>query len=361
MHTRFVPRLIGLATMASLALVCSTASVSAAPLGFYQVNLTSDVPGLAPNLDPNLKNPWGFSFSATSPFWVSNQVTGTATLYNAFGVPNALVVSIPPTPGGGPTGQVFAGGQGFVMKSNAGNATFVFATLDGTIDAWNGGTTAQIQASTAGAVYTGLALVGSNLYAADTVGNKIDVFNNSFNPTTVSGNFVDPNVPAGFTPYNIQNINGKLYVEYALEDQPGGFIGVFDANGNFLQHISDSHLNSPWGITLAPTTFGEFGGMLLVGNEGNGMINAFDPLTGMFMGTLSDGAGNPIVNDGLWAIGFRAPGGTFDPNALYFVAGINDENDGLFGEIKVAPEPSTLVLFGLGSLTMLVRRRFARG
>jgi len=196
MHTRFVPRLIGLAAMASLALVCSTTSVSAAPLGFYQVNLTSDIPGLAPNLDPNMKNPWGMSFSATSPFWVSNQLMGTAGLYNAFGVPNALVVSIPPNPGGGPTGQVFVGGQGFVMQGGAGNATFVFATLDGTIDAWNGGTTAQIQASTAGAVYTGLALVGSNLYAADTVGNKIDVFNNSFNPTTVSGNFVDPNVPA---------------------------------------------------------------------------------------------------------------------------------------------------------------------
>jgi uncharacterized protein (TIGR03118 family) len=348
--------------MASLALVSSTASVSAAPLGFYQVNLTSDVPGLAPNLDPNLKNPWGFSFSATSPFWVSNQVTGTSTLYNAFGVPNALVVSIPPTPGGGPTGQVFAGGQGFVMKGGAGNATFVFATLDGTIDAWNGGTTAQVQAmTTTGAVYTGLAIAGSNLYAADTRNNKIDVFSNTFDPKTVSGNFVDPNVPAGFTPYNIQTVDGKLYVEYSKRDTPGGYIGVFDLNGNFLMHLSDSHFDEPWGITLAPTTFGEFGGMLLVGNEGNGMINAFDPLTGMFMGTLSDGAGHPIVNDGLWAIGFRAPGGTFDPNALYFVAGINDENDGLFGEIKVAPEPSTLVLFGLGSLTMLVRRRFARG
>jgi uncharacterized protein (TIGR03118 family) len=362
MHSGFVTRACRLTVMASAVIVGAASVVSADPLGYFQVNLTSDILGLAPNFDPNLKNPWGMSFSATSPFWVSDQVTGVATLYNALGVPNALVVTTPPSPGGGPTGQVFVGGQGFAMKNNGGNATFVFATLDGAIDAWNGGTSAVQQVGTPGAVYTGLAVAGSNLYAADTAGNKIDVFNNTFSPTSVSGSFVDPNVPAGFTPYNIQTINGKLYVEYALEDQPGGFIGVFDTNGNFLQHISDSHLDSPWGITMAPLAFGQFGGALLIGNEGNGMINAFDPITGMFLGTLSDANGHPIVNEGLWAIGFRAPGGTFDPNALYFFAGINDEHDGLFGKIDPVPEPSTLVLLqlGLGSLALFVRRRIAR-
>jgi uncharacterized protein (TIGR03118 family) len=362
MRIGFVTRAFGLAVMASAVIAGGSTVASADPLGYVQVNLTSDIQGLAPNFDPNLKNPWGTSFSATSPFWVSDQVTGVSTLYNAFGAPNPLVVSIPPTPGQGPTGQVFVGGQGFTLKNGGGAATFAFATLDGTIDAWNGGTSAVLQASTPGAVYTGLAVVGSKLYASDSVGNKIDVFDNSFSPTTVSGSFVDPNVPAGFTPYNIQNINGKVYVEYALEDQPGGYIGVFDADGHFLQHLSDSHLDSPWGITLAPITFGQFGGDLLIGNEGNGMINAFDPITGAFRGTLSDANGNPIVNEGLWAIGFRAPGGAFDPNALYFFAGINDEHDGLFGKIDPVPEPSTLVLLqlGLGSLTLALRRRIAR-
>src|SRR5689334_11765008 len=214
MRTGFVTRAIGLAALTGVVMASGATSVSADPLGYWQMNLTSDIQGLAANFDPNLKNPWGMSFSATSPFWVSDQVTGVATLYNAFGVPNALVVTTPPTPGGGPTGQVFAGGQGFNLKpgTGTGTATFIFATLDGTIDAWNGGTSATVQnSSTTGGVYTGLAIAGSNLYAADTVGNKIDVYNSSFDHTTVSGNFVDPNVPAGFTPYNIQNINGKLY------------------------------------------------------------------------------------------------------------------------------------------------------
>src|SRR5262249_53199397 len=142
--------------------------------------------------------------------------------------------------------------------------------------------------------------------------------------------FIDPNVPAPFTPYNIENVGGKLYVEYAVRNQPGGYVAVFDANGNLLQHISDPHLNSPWGVTLAPSTFGQFAGDLLVGNFGDGTINAFNPTTGAFIGTISDGNGNPLVNSGLWAIEFRAPGSTFDPSALYFNAGINNEVDGLF-------------------------------
>jgi uncharacterized protein (TIGR03118 family) len=316
-----------------------------AAVSYFQVNLTSDISGLAANTDPNLKNPWGMSFSATSPFWLSDQVTGVSTLYSGAGVPNSLVVTTPPA---SPTGQVFAGGLGFQMGGGAGNATFIFSTLSGTIDAWNGGTAAAIQFTALdGAVYTGLAQLGSELYAADTRNNKIDVFNNTFQKITPTGTFVDPAVPAGLTPYDIQTINGQLYVEYARRNTPGGFVSVFDANGNLLRHIDDPHLNSPWGVTLAPAGFGQFANDLLVGNFGDGKINAFDPVTGAFLGTLSDQSGNPIVNSGLWAIHFRAPGSGFDSNALFFAAGINGEANGLFGAIDVVPEPATVSTAGL--------------
>lgn len=230
---------------------------------------------------------------------------------------------------------------------SGGSPLFVFATLSGTIDAWNSGSSALTQfTATDGAVYTGLAQAGSVLYAADTRNGKIDVFNSVFQKTAASGPFTDPSVPAGFTPYNIQNINGKLYVEYSKQNAPGGFVGVFDTNGNLLQHISDAHLNAPWGVTLAPAGFGQFGNDLLVGNFGDGRINAFDP-TGTFLGTLSDANGDPIVNSGLWALQFRSPLSTFDSNALFFTAGINNQADGLFGEIQATPEPTTLSMLGL--------------
>ncbi len=270
-----------------------------------------------------------------------------------------MVVSTPPVPGPGPTGQVFAGGLGFVISPGV-NANFIFSTLAGTIDAWNSGTSAvQKFAATDGAVYTGLAQAGSLLYAADTANGKIDVFNTTFQKTTVSGTFVDPNVTPGFTPYDIQNVGGKLYVEYAQRGSPGGFVAVFDTNGNLLQHISDPHLNSPWGVTLAPAGFGQFGSDLLVGNFGDGTINAFDPVTGAFLGTLSNANGTPIVNNSLWAINFRSPGSGFDPNTLFFSAGINNEVDGLFGSIEVVPEPATLGTFGfaLAAAVLLKMRR----
>ncbi len=336
-----------------------TAPVSADPVGFVQTNLTSNIPGLAANFDPNLRNPWGMSFGLNTPFWVSDQMAGVSTLYNALGVPQALIVTIPPSPGAGPTGQVFAGGQGFTMNTGA-QASFVFATLDGTIDAWSGGTTAVIQHTTPGAVYTGLAIDGNMLYAADNVNGRIDVFSNTFQPVIPSGSFTAPNVPPGLLPYNIQNIGGKLYVEYGVDGVPGGYIAVFDANGNFLMAINDTHLDEPWGITLAPLTFPGFGGALLVGNFGNGMINAFDPITGAFLGTLMGANGMPIVNEGLWALAFRSPASSFDPNALFFTAGINDENDGLFGEIRVVPEPSTITLIPLGLSAIALALRRAR-
>ena len=358
-------RLFGHAVALAGVFVWVATSAAAGPIRFQQINLTSNVPNLAPNTDPNLRNPWGMSFGPSTPFWVSGQLTGVATLYNAAGARQPLVVTIP---GGGsattgPTGQAFVGGQGFTMKNGGGTATFVFATLQGTIDAWNGGNTAIVQdISTTGAVYTGLTVANSRLYAADNENGRIDVYDTSFNPTTVSGTFVDPNLPTGFVPYNIELINGQLYVTYNMEGSDAGFIGVFDLNGNFIRQISDSHLESPWGMTLAPMTFGQFGGDLLVGNEDEGTINAFDLLSGSFLGTLSDTSGNPIVNTGLWSLAFRAPGSGFDPNALFFTAGINDEEDGLFGEIVPAaavPEstPFVLVVFGVLGLAAAKWRR----
>jgi uncharacterized protein (TIGR03118 family) len=347
-----------LSIIAGLTIMILTAGGAAA--GYVQTNLTSDIPALAANLDPNLKNPWGVSFGLNTPFWVSDQGTNVATLYNAAGGPQALIVSTPPLtpPPIGPTGQLFVGGAGFTMNVG-GSATFVFATLAGTIDAWNGGTSAITQFTASdGAVYTGLALAGSLLYAADMRNGKIDVFTNTFAKTIVSGSFIDPSVPAGFTPYDIQNVGGKLYVEYAKRNFPGGFVGVFDVNGNLLQHIADAHLNSPWGVTLAPATFGQFGGDLLVGNFGDGLINAFNPVTGAFLGTLLDGAGHSIVNSGLWALHFRDPASTFSSNTLFFTAGINSEQDGLFGAISVAgvPGPATLLLLAVGVAALCVLR-----
>lgn len=355
MDSRVTKRVLAILTLA-------TGIASGGPMGYFQTNLTSDIDLLAANTDPNLKNPWGMSFGLNTPFWVSDQVTNLATLYNAAGSPQALVVSIPPSspPPRGPTGQVFVGGLGFTMTSG-GAALFTFATLAGTIDAWNGGSSAAIQFSAPdGAVYTGLAQAGSLLYAADTRNGKIDVFNSSFQKTTVTGTFTDASVPFGFTPYDIQNVGGKLYVEYAKQNAPGGFVGVFDPNGNLTQHISDAHLNSPWGITMAPAAFGQFGGDLLVGNFGDGTINAFDPVSGAFLGTISDVTGKPLVDSGLWALQFRSAQSNFDPNALFFTAGINGQADGLFGEIQVAstPEPTTLSMFGLalGVLALAIRK-----
>jgi uncharacterized protein (TIGR03118 family) len=329
---------------------------------FSQTNLVSDNSGVATTTDPNLVNPWGIANSATSPFWISDQGTGVSTLYNGAGAITPLVVSIPAaaTPPNGPTGIVFAGGAGF-----AGSPLFIFSTLQGTIAAWAGsdGTTAVTEATPPGAVYTGLALAnngsGNFLYAANSVGG-IDVFNSNFAKVSLSGSFTDPNLPAGFTPYNIQNIGGDLYVEYSDGVGLGdGVVDVFDANGNFIKRlITGGSLDNPWGITLAPAGFGSFGGDLLVGNNGNGEINAFNPTNGAWIGTLDNNSGNPIVNSGLWALEFRTGGTDVNTDALYFTAGINGQKDGLFGSIQATtPEPGTLVLLGSGLVGLIFSRR----
>jgi uncharacterized protein (TIGR03118 family) len=353
-----MPKNLPLLRFASAA--CTIALASAPALSyadsFIQTNLVSDIAGLANNTDPNLKNPWGVSFTPTSPFWTSDQATGLATLYNATGAPQSLVVTIPgsPTPPTGPTGTVFnAATSGFNL--NGTKATFIFDNLNGTISAWNGGTVATVEATTPGAIYTGLAqnAAGTLLYAANSNSTgSIDVFNSLWAPTTVSGGFIDPNAIAGFVPFNIQSIGSNLFVTYARLGpggvaMPGGYVDEFDANGNFIKRIATGgSLFAPWGLTLAPANFGSFSNDLLIGNFGNGEILAYDATSDMFLGTLNGIDGNPIVNGNLWALETRT-GGTFNPNAVYFSAGINNQQDGLFGELTEVPEPATI--FGTAS------------
>jgi uncharacterized protein (TIGR03118 family) len=337
---------------------------------FAQTNLASDVPGLAAHTDPNLKNPWGISQSATSPFWVSNQVSGNSTLYNTSGTPQALVVTIPNAgapPSTGPTGQVFNTTSDFLL-GNGQKALFMFANLDGSISGWNGGlgTNAQLAVTTTDASsFTGLALANTGsasfLYAANDGLGRIDAFNGTFGKATLAGNFTDPNLPAGFTPYNIQNINGTLYVTYENQQTGGGVVNAFDLNGNFLHRVAANGaagpLMSPWGLAIAPAGFGTLGGDLLVGNETDGHISIFNPTTGTFLGQISDVNGNPITNTGLWGLTFGNGGNGGDPHTLYFNAGINGEVDGLFGALTAVPEPGSVVLLGVGGLLVLAARR----
>jgi uncharacterized protein (TIGR03118 family) len=351
--------------------------VAAAGTVYREIDLVSDIPGLAAVTDPKLKNPWGMSFSATSPFWISNGGTNTSTLYTGAGVPNALVVSIP---GAVPTGQVFNSAGATRFTITPGNpALFIFAAIDGSISGWNPAvnmTNAIVKVgASSNRVYTGLALAGAGastfLYAANFKSAQIDVYDSNFAPATLAGNFTDPTLPAGYAPFNIELVGTNLYVEYAKvsingDDDPGpgnGFVSVFDTNGNFVRRlISRGALNSPWGITLAPSGFGDFSNDLLVGNFGDGRINAFDPATGALLGTLQDGSSNPIVIDGLWALKVRLGGPSVDPNRVYFTAGINDEADGLFGALAATPEPGTLTMMGIATLAAAIamRRRRAR-
>lgn len=352
---------------------------------YIQTNLVSDLPGLAQITDPQLVNPWGVSESATSPFWVSNQGVSTATLYSITGGttvskvninPPSGFVAIPTTASGpqGPTGQVSNSGSNFPV-ANGGNgqaARFIFANLNGTISAWNGGTSATVQATTPGAVYTGLAINASQsrLYAANGAG-RIDVFDAAFAPVSLPGTaFVDPNLPAGLAPFNVQDIGGKVYVTFAPAGRANqiaatagmGVVAVFDENGVFQQElIRGSQLAAPWGIAQAPLSFGQFGGDLLVGNFSfaDSAINAFNPVTGAFLGTIPVNVGSNTPG-GLWDLTFGNGGAGGDPNVLYFADGINGERDGLFAAISSVPEPSTLVVLATALMVWVGRRLGSR-
>ena len=330
---------------------------------FVQHNLVSDLPGIADHLDPNLVNPWGIASSNTSPFWLSDNGTGLSTLYNGNGGLIALKVSVPPPPGssdnGAPTGIAFNPTTAFNVAPGQ-PASFIFATEQGTISGWNSAVNAtravpMIDRSATGAVYKGLTMstrsTGPLLYAANFNSGKIDVFDGNLAPVNLPNAFLDPSIPAGFAPFNIQDLGGMLYVVYARQDaarhddvagRGNGYVNVFDLNGLLLQRlVAGGALNSPWGLAIAPPNFGEFAGALLVGNFGDGAINVYNPATGAPMGSLSDSKGAPIRIPGLWGLRTGNGGSGGDSNALYFAAGIAGpdaiESHGLFGSIQAAP------------------------
>jgi uncharacterized protein (TIGR03118 family) len=338
------------------------------PSAFHQTNLVADEPGVAPLTDPTLVNAWGISLNANGgAIWVSAHGTGISPLYSGDVNGSALVRPFGVTiPGGEPTGQVFNGTGEFRVSAGAASASppFIFASETGFITGWSpnvpapGSRIAQVGATTAGAEYTGLAIgnngTGNFLYAADFKGKKIDVFSSTYAPTTLAGTFTDPGIPKQYAPFNIQNLGGKLYVTYAKQDKDGnldggnGFVSVFDLSGNFLMRlVSHSHLNAPWGLALAPAGFGDFGGALIVGNHGDGSINAFDPATGAFLGKLRDEAGDPIRIDGLYGLAFGNGRTAGDANALYFAAGPNDGADGLFGSLRVVADAASIAPQGM--------------
>lgn len=366
---------IGIPSLAvlSLGVFLSAKPISAAEV-FDQTNLVSDgfVPAL--NTDPDLVNAWGISSGPSTPFWISDNGTGLSTLYNGSGVKQPLVVTIPPS-GSAPTGQAFnSGGSAF------NSSLFLFATENGTVASWApaNGTNAvtAVDNSGIGAVYKGLALSGTGssarLYATNFHNGTVDAFDGNF-ASILPGTFTDPTLPAGYAPFNVQNIGGNLYVTYALQDAtkhddvagPGhGFVDVFDSNGSFVKRlISQGALNSPWGLDIAPSSFGALAGALLVGNFGDGTINAYDPNTGAFLGTLRDNHGNPITIGGLWGLINGNGTNAGDPNKVYFTAGPDDEAHGLFGSLQVSavPVPGTLglLLSGIGALaaTAAARRK----
>lgn len=332
--------------------------------GFYQqTNLVSDLPGVANVTDPNLVNPWGIVHGPTTPFWISDNGMGVSTLYNGAGAPfplgSPLIVTIPPphdSPAGTiatPTGVVFNGTSGFVVSNGtvSGAALFIFATEDGTISGWNRNVdlTHAIREvdNSPGAVYKGLAMgsnsAGSFLYATNFRAGTVDVFDSQFHQVSLSGSFTDPNLPPGYAPFGIANINGDLYVTYALQnaakhdDVAGpahGFVDIYDTNGNLIRRlVTRGRLNSPWGLAMAPANFGRFSGDLLVGNFGDGRINAVDPSTGDFLGQLRDANNSPITIDGLWGLAFGNDANAGPKSTLFFTAGLNDEADGLFGSL----------------------------
>jgi uncharacterized protein (TIGR03118 family) len=321
------------------------------PPAYKQTNLVSDVAGLAPMTDAALVNPWGMSFSSTGPFWISNAGSNSSTFYSVNATTGAVTkagqVSVP----GSPTGQVFNGSSGFMLSQGgkSGAALFIFAGMDGSITGWSPSVSAaQALVAANGAAnssYTGLAMGTRSgapvLYAANEGLGRVDVFDTSYKPVTVPGAFADPNLPAGDKPYNISNINGSLYVTYM---GPTGVVNVFDVDGNLTKRLATGGtLHNPWGIALAPGAFGAFSNAVLVGNFnsgtpvlGPGVISAFDPTSGQFLGLLPDAEGNPIWIDGLWALMFGNGGSGGAKNVLYFTAGIQGQKHGLFGSITAS-------------------------
>lgn len=335
--------------LAALLLGSLTFAAAARAQEFRQTNLVSDVSGLALHTDTHLANPWGLVPGPSGVFWTSNNGSGTSTLYQPDGTALSLVVTIP---GGGNTGVVLAAASDSSFRipsdDSTARAIFVFVTQGGTVAAWSPLVDANnaIQVATvAGAGYTGAAIGGTQaeprLFAANFAQGRIDVFDRDFHTVSPSGTFTDPNLPDGYFPFNVANVDGELYVAYVQQDPNThdevkgvglGIVSVFDFNGNFLRRFTTGgDLNAPWAIVRAPAGFGSFGGDVLVGNFGDGRIHAFDG-SGASRGALLDTLGNPLAIDGLWGLHFGlAVSGGDVAQRLYFAAGIQDESHGLFG------------------------------
>jgi uncharacterized protein (TIGR03118 family) len=346
-----------LAASVVLAMAVVPGFLTSASAQYTVTNLVSNQSGVAPTTDMHLVNAWGLTSSATSPFWVSDNVTGFSTLYQSNGTIVPLVVRIPTASGTGtgtPTGVVFnsGGATDFLVTDPNTHATkkplFMFATLDGTISGWNpalnAGNVAVIGfTATNGASYSGMTIAENSgaffLYAADTSTNReVDVFDSHFN---LVRSISDPAIPQQFAPYDVRAINGQLWVTYtALNKAQSGFVDVFTLDGVLVRHdFLKGPLHSPWGIALAPSKFGPFSNAILIGNNiRNGRINAFDPGTGQFLGTLTDASGQPVVINQLWGLDFGkgadANGANGATNQLFFTAGTNDYGDGMFGVIE---------------------------
>lgn len=328
---------------------------AASVAGYVQTNLVSDGVVPAVTVDDNLKNPWGVAYSSSGPFWVADNGTSVATLYDGNGTNKGLVIGIPGAGGGdsAPTGQVFNGTSSFVVGVNGktGPASFIFVGEDGGVSGWN--TNVDPNAvlvrddSASGAVYKGATMATLNgkptLYVTDFHNNKIVVLDGTFKTVSLKNAFVDKTIPKGFAPFNVQAVGKNLYVTYAKQDSakhddvagPGnGYVDVFNTSGKLIRRLPHSNvLNSPWGVTFAPKNFGTFGGAVLVGQFGSGQIAAYDAATGRFKGLLRDQQGKPVVNDGLWSLKFGNGGDAGPTNALFFTAGLNDEADGLLGKL----------------------------
>ena len=368
--------LIAGAFLASFVL-CGVAAAQTS--GAFQVtNILSDGAVSATTTDPGFVDPWGVS--GTSTLWIDTNVTGFSYLSSVAGVLGSFKAIVPPASGtgtGSPTGTVQNTTTGFIL-SNGSKASFLFATLDGTISGWNSATSAggnhaliAVNNSSRNAVYTDLALItnsaGSYLLAPNFgQGGNVEIYNTSFQPATLAGTFTDPNVPAGYAPYGIKVIGTQVFVTYMLRTTPPfaagagtyqeilgtntGFVSVFDVNGNFVARVvTGGNLNAPWGVAIAPAGFGIYGGDLLIGNFGDGLITAYSPTAPYaYQGIVADGTGKPIAYPGLWEI-FVSTATAANPNAIYFTAGIDQETHGLFGSISNSTTSNATPTFNLST------------